>query len=70
MKWTVTLLVDPIPEAFSIDGNIFVSTGLLQFSSQDDELAITLSHEMAHSLLGHGVSKCYSIIPCYIIQIT
>ena len=30
-------------------------SGILDFASSDDQLAIVLAHEMAHALLNHGV---------------
>ena len=37
-------------------GHIFVHTGLMQMVLNDDQLAFVLAHEMAHAVLGHGVS--------------
>jgi len=37
-------------------GNIFVNTGLLKVAQNEDQLAVVLGHEIAHALLGHGVS--------------
>ena len=37
-------------------GHIFVFTGLMKNVPNDDQLAVVLGHEMAHALLGHGVS--------------
>ena len=36
-------------------GDIFVFTGLVKQTRNDDELAFILSHEMAHAVLGHGM---------------
>ena len=36
-------------------GHIFVYTGLLVQCKNDDQLAIILGHEIAHSLLDHTV---------------
>ena len=38
-------------------GNIFVFTGMLKTCSNDDQLGIVLGHEIAHTVLSHGVSK-------------
>ncbi len=39
--------------AYADGENIVVSTGMMAFIESDDELALVLSHEMAHNLLGH-----------------
>lgn len=31
-------------------------TGLLKVCNSDDELGVILGHEMAHAVMGHGVS--------------
>lgn len=36
-------------------GNIFVYTGMLEVCGDDDELGVVLSHEIAHTVLGHIV---------------
>lgn len=41
---------------YNQNGSIFISTVALEGAFTDDELAFTLSHEIAHSVLGHGVS--------------
>ena len=51
--WTVTVIDQPFREAFVLqNGNIFVFKGMLDFCTNDDQLAIVLGHEMAHALLG------------------
>ena len=37
-------------------GNIFVFTGMLEACENDDQLGYILGHEIAHSVLSHGVS--------------
>ena len=37
-------------------GNIFVFTGMLQTCTNDDQLGVILGHEIAHTVLSHGVS--------------
>lgn len=40
------------------NGNIFVFSGMLTFcDASDDELAVALSHEIAHCLLGHAAEN-------------
>ncbi|KAL5020934.1 hypothetical protein ScPMuIL_000089 [Solemya velum] len=57
-NWTVTVVKSPEQNAFVLPtGQIFVFTGLLDFVTNDDQLAVVLGHEMAHALLSHGAEK-------------
>merc|ERR1712107_660960 len=38
-------------------GNIFVFSGMLDLCKNDDQLAVVLGHEMAHSVIGHTAEK-------------
>src|ERR1051326_4990747 len=38
-------------------GTIYIYRGLLQFASNDDELAAILAHEVAHVASGHGTAQ-------------
>lgn len=46
-------LVDKPNAYISPYGQVIMSTGLLNITSSDDELAAVLSHELSHSLLEH-----------------
>ena len=53
-SWTVTVVDQPVKNAFVLpSGHIFVFSGMLDLCTNDDQLAIILSHEMAHAILGH-----------------
>ncbi|HZG09379.1 MAG TPA: M48 family metalloprotease [Allosphingosinicella sp.] len=39
--------------AFSLRGYVIMTTALLGYVRSDDELAVVLGHELAHSILGH-----------------
>jgi Zn-dependent protease with chaperone function len=41
--------------AFHTGRYVVMTTGMLAFLTSDDELAVVLGHEMAHSILGHPV---------------
>ena len=57
-SWTVTVVNQPIQNAFVLpSGNIFIFQGMLDLCDNDDQLAIVISHEMAHSILGHVAEK-------------
>ncbi len=58
--WTLRILdTDPMSDnAFVVGGRIiYVYTGLLESAGSDDELAFILAHEVAHSLLKHGMRQ-------------
>ncbi|MCI5968044.1 M48 family metallopeptidase [Helicobacter sp.] len=57
-KWEFYLLEDAQTNAFCLPGGkVFVYTGLLELVSNDDELAVILSHEIAHTILRHGAER-------------
>jgi hypothetical protein len=39
--------------AFSVRGTVVMTTAMLGYVRSDDELAVVLAHELAHSILGH-----------------
>ena len=56
--WTVTVVDQPIQNAFVLpSGNIFIFRGMLDLCENDDQLAVIIGHEMAHSILGHIAEK-------------
>ena len=56
--WTVTVVDQPVQNAFVLpSGNIFIFKGMLDLCENDDQLAIIIGHEMAHSILGHIAEK-------------
>jgi len=57
-QWTVDVIDQPIANAMVLpSGNIFVFTGMLDLCKNDDQLAVVLGHEMAHSVLGHTAEQ-------------
>lgn len=57
-KWTLTVIDSPTTNAFVLPGgNIFVYTGLLRTLENYDQLAVILSHEIAHSVLNHPLEN-------------
>jgi membrane-associated protease RseP (regulator of RpoE activity) len=50
-----SILVADYVNAFADGRTILVTTGMLRFSRNDDELAVVLGHELAHNVLGHSV---------------
>ncbi|KAL5489673.1 hypothetical protein EMCRGX_G018791 [Ephydatia muelleri] len=56
-KWNVHVIDDPrIVNAICLpSGDIFVFTGLVKACQNKEELALIMSHEIAHAVLGHGL---------------
>lgn len=55
--WTTAVVDAPhVKNAMVVgDGKIFVFTGMLNLCENDDQLGFVLSHEIAHSILSHGI---------------
>lgn len=57
-KWDVAVINSSIENAFVLPiGYVFVFTGMLNVCSNDDQLGIILSHEMAHCIQNHGAEN-------------
>jgi len=57
-NWTITVINQPIQNAMVLpSGNIFIFRGMLDLCKNDDQLAVIIGHEMAHSILGHVAEK-------------
>lgn len=52
----VQLRTSPMIEAKANGRNVTVTTALLGYVANDDELALAIAHEMAHNALGHRAS--------------
>ncbi|AWI34774.1 M48 family metallopeptidase [Helicobacter apodemus] len=54
-EWKFYLIEEDQKNAFCLPGGkVFVYTGLMGIIDSDDELAVVISHEIAHALLRHG----------------
>lgn len=65
-SWSVTVVDRPdVTNAFVLPhGKIVIFSGILNLASNDDQLAIVLSHEIAHALLQHmteNLSKAFFV---------
>lgn len=57
-QWEFYLLEDKQVNAFCLPGGkVFVYTGIMPLVANDDELAVILSHEIAHAILRHGAER-------------
>ena len=53
ISYTITLVDTNMLNAFTTGGYIFVTTEMLKFCVNDDELACIIGHEIAHNELGY-----------------
>ncbi len=56
-QWRYHLVNNPrVANAFVLPGGkVFVYTGILKYTANEDELAVVIAHEVAHALKSHGV---------------
>ena len=52
-----TVLGADYANAFMSGGRVVMTTGMLRFAESDDEIALILGHEIAHSILSHPSSR-------------
>lgn len=54
-QWTYNTVDDPTINAWCMPGGrIVFYTGILELTSNDDEIAVIMGHEIAHAVAGHG----------------
>ncbi|KAH0945020.1 hypothetical protein HN011_005494 [Eciton burchellii] len=54
--WSLAVVTTPLINSYILPGGtIFISLDILKIIENDDQLAIILTHEMAHSLLSHSL---------------
>lgn len=51
--YRVRLRMTPVINAYADGKNITVTTGMMEFTASDDELALIIGHELAHNTHGH-----------------
>jgi len=58
LKWTFTVLDDPIINAFALPGGfIYISRGLISLAENEAELAAVLGHEIGHVTARHTAQR-------------
>jgi hypothetical protein len=53
-KYPIVLVQSPLVNAFADGTKIVITTGMLDFTANDAELAVVIGHEVAHNALGHA----------------
>ena len=56
-NYPVALIDEDIINAFADGSGIYIYRGMSRFTSDDDELALVISHELAHNVMGHVDAK-------------
>lgn len=60
--YSVVLIDDQSINAYADGKNIIITRGMLNFTKTDEELALVLSHELAHNSMGHVKSKTQNAV--------
>jgi predicted Zn-dependent protease len=64
LRYNVYLIEDEVVNAWTVPGgNIYVTTGILDFIKNDDELANVLGHEIGHNEKKHGLRHIQRSVP-------
>jgi Zn-dependent protease with chaperone function len=62
-EWVWLVVESPDLNAFALPGGfVFITTGMLDFLANEDELAAVLAHEVAHVEQGHSMDAVYRAI--------
>lgn len=62
-KWEFVVIKDSTVNAFCFPGGkIGIYTGILPYIKNDDELAVVISHEVAHAITRHGAERMSRIL--------
>ena len=57
-KWEFNLIEDKTPNAFCLPGGkVGIHTGILQYTQDEDGLAVVMGHEIAHAIASHGTER-------------
>ena len=71
LPWSVAFRIaeDDAVNAYSSPGTVTVTTGMLRFLRSDEELAVVVSHELAHVTRGHAIGKVGLAVPTVILGV-
>lgn len=71
LPWNVAFEIvhDDVVNASSGSGTVTLTTGMLRFLRSDDELAVVVSHELAHITRNHAVAKLGLAVPTTVLSV-
>lgn len=71
LPWSVAFKIaeEDAVNAYSAPGTITLTTGMLRFLRSDEELAVVLSHELAHIARGHAIGKVGLAVPTVVLGV-
>ncbi|MZH02794.1 MAG: M48 family metalloprotease [Nitrospinae bacterium] len=67
-NYQVLMNQDDIINAFADGDNVIITKGMMRFAKDDSELALVISHEIAHNAMGHFTSNMINAIPGFILD--
>jgi predicted Zn-dependent protease len=71
LPWNVAFKIvpDDVVNAYSAPAMVTLTTGMLRFLRSDDELAVVVSHELAHITRNHAVAKMGMAVPTIVLSV-
>jgi len=70
LVYSFAVVKDPEVNAFSLPGGyVFVNEGLMQKTTNDDELASVIAHEIAHIAARHAVKRYETSLGAQLVQL-
>jgi len=71
LPWNVAFKVvpDDVVNAYSSSAMVTLTTGMLRFLRSDDELAVVVSHELAHITRNHAIAKLGLALPTTVLSV-
>ncbi len=71
LPWNVAFKVvpDDVVNAYSAPAMVTLTTGMLRFLRSEDELAVVVSHELAHITRNHAIGKMGLALPTTVLSV-
>jgi hypothetical protein len=71
LPWNVAFKIvrDDVVNAYSAPAAVTLTTGMLRFLRSDDELAVVVTHELAHITRNHAVPKLGLAVPTIVLSV-
>lgn len=71
LPWNVAFKIvqDDVVNAYSDPATVTLTTGMLRFLRSDEELAVVVSHELAHTTRNHAIGKWGLAVPTTVLSV-